>query len=146
MTFKTEITEYGSLEDNIYNTHKTPLSYRLRLEIHDSVLVLKKEYFKRGFNDNEQWDKWWIYSGNFNLVWVSIITRKFEDTKYMKELETKIFEIFYDESVKITDEIKKDILTYTNRMNNKLVYQKEITKFTDKFNRRIKLENINKIK
>ena len=146
MTFKTEITEYGSLEDNIYNTHKTPLSYRLRLEIHDSVLVLKKEYFKRGFNDNEQWDKWWIYSGNFNLVWVSIITRKFEDTKYMKELETKIFEIFYDESVKITDEIKKDILTYTNRMNNKLVYQKEITKFTDKFNRRRKLENINKIK
>ena len=58
----------------------------------------------------EKWDKWWICKDNFDLLWVSIITKNFDDNKYMKELETRIFEIFYDESVKMTEEIKKEIL------------------------------------
>jgi len=146
MIFRTEIIEYGPSDDKKFGTYNEPLSYRLRLELHEDELVLKKQYFKWGFNDNEQWDKWWICNSFFDLTWVSIITKKFDDTKYMKELETKIFEIFYDESVKMTEEIKKDILTHTKRMNKKLIYQKEITKFADTFNRRRKLENINKIK
>ena len=63
----------------------------------------------------------------------------------MKELETRIFEIFYDESVKMTEEIKKEILKHTKKMNSKLFNQKKIIKFVDKFNRRRKLQNINKI-
>ncbi len=146
MTFRTEIIEYDESFDKYRETRDTPMSYRLRLYLLGDELILKKQYFKWGFNDSEQWDEWWISTGSFDLNWVSIITRKFDDTKYMKELETKIFEIFYDESVKMTEEIKKDILSRTKIMNEKLKCQKEVTIFADTFNRRRKLENINKIK
>ena len=145
MTFKTEIIEYGESKDKMFGTSREPLRYRLMLKLHNNELILIKEYFKLGFNDNEEWDKWWINTDSSSINWVSIITKKFYDTKYMKELETKIFEIFYDESIKMTKEIKKNILKYTKRMNIDLSNQQKVTKFVDKFNRRRKLKNINKI-
>ena len=45
----------------------------------------------------------------------------------------------------MTKEIKKNILKYTKRMNIDLSNQQKVTKFVDKFNRRRKLKNINKI-
>ena len=145
MIFRTEIIEYDLSFDKYRETRNLPLSYRLRLYLYNGELTLKKQYFKWGVNDNEKWDEWWICKDNFDLLWISIITRKFDDNKYMKELETRIFEIFYDESVKMTEEIKKEILKHTKKMNSKLFNQKKIIKFVDKFNRRRKLQNINKI-
>ena len=116
MTFKTEIIEYGESKDKKFGTSREPLRYRLMLKLHNNELILIKEYFKWGFNDNEEWDKWWINTDSSSINWVSIITKKFDDTKYMKELETKIFEIFYDESIKMTKEIKKNILNYAKKI------------------------------
>lgn len=141
MKFKTELIEFKS-DDTYYRDRE--LSYRLKLVIENDELILIKEYFKIGYNDNEKWDKFWIYNSNTELVWVSIITRRFNDVVYMKELETKIFELFYDESYKLSTQMQKDIISYTNRMNKHIKKQQEVTKFVDKFNRRRKLITINK--
>jgi len=115
MIFRTEIIEYDLSFDKYRETRNMPLTYRLRLYLYNGELILKKQYFKFGVNDNEKLDEWWICKNDFDLLWISIITRKFDDNKYMKELETKIFEIFYDESVKMTEEIKKEILKHTKK-------------------------------
>ena len=133
---------YGNGNGNEFNTL---LSYRLKLEISGDDLFLIKEYFKTGFHDGECWDDWWICKGYHYINWVSIITRNF-DEKYLKELEIKIFEMFYDASEKMVDEINEDLLKSITTMNKQLSKQKEITKFAETFNRRRKLKNINKIK
>jgi len=123
-----------------------PLVFRLKLEIQtDDKLVLTKQYFKSGFSDNESYEKWWINKSDTHLNSVSIITLKFEDDDYMKELEYKIFELYYYAYIKLTSDMEKAVIYYNSRMKKIMKYQNEISYFVDKFNRRrkiIKIKNL----
>jgi len=140
MIFKIELLDYNKSWDI-----DKPLCYRLRLCEKDGEFKLIKQHFKSGFSDGEYFDEWCICKTTTTLSWISIITKRVDDTKYLKELETKIFEIYYDESEKLEKQLKIYLNQQIQYYNNKILYQQEITKFVDKFNRRRKLQQLNNI-
>jgi len=118
-----------------------PLSYRLKLSVKDEIILLEKEYFRWGFNDSENWDKFWICKQNHVLMWVSIITRNF-DEEYLNSLEHKIFKLYRENLEKNTKLLENDIKSYIKKKTIDINNQNRVTNLFDVLDRRRKIKKI----
>lgn len=94
-----------SLNKNIDWIDK-PLRYRMSLSFYDDI-VLKREYFKVGFLDGEENDKFHSHLEK-SVKYISFITQNF-DEKYLQEKENELFKNAYEYILKSKKNWKKYI-------------------------------------
>lgn len=121
----------------------SPLTYRLRLFIDKDILILKREYFYYGFSDMEKFDGYWIsHSSDGRVHWVNFLTRKLKNPEYLQISENKLFEIFYEESLKTSIKMKKDLNSQIKRITNSIIKENEVSEYLSTFNRNRKIQKI----
>jgi len=129
-------------------------SYRVSIEIEDTEIIIKREYFYYGFYESTcDFDNFWFNNkNNGNNHWkdltkCSFVTRNLSDSKYLKIKEKKLIKKFYNKLIKNENNLKieRDIknIEYNDRIEE--CQKNQNCDLFIKIKRIKKLKNLNKI-
>lgn len=124
-----------------------PISYRVSLKIIKNTVVLKREYFRVGFNSGEQYDNFYFdneWSGKQNepLERCTFITKRIDDKKYLMEKEKDLIKLFYEKCTKSRDLLKNQLIQKTKNLNDSINNYNDILDYFEYTQRDKKLKKI----
>jgi len=126
-----------------------PISYRVSLEINRDVVTLEREYFRVGFSDGEQYDKfyfdneWCGRQGN-PLHRCTFITKKIDDKKYLMKKEEELIKLFYKKCTKTKKDLEKKLIEKTKNLNDSINNYDDILNYFEYTQRGEKLKKLKK--
>lgn len=139
-------------ERNTTHQHSIEPAYRVSIELEDDEVIITRKYFYYGYYEHSSdFDNFWYnhknssYSSVGNLCKASFITRKIDDTEYLKIKENELIESFYCGLIENEKDIKKELYKVIMDYNYRIKKCQDNIKndFFIKLNRQKKLKKIN---
>jgi hypothetical protein len=124
-----------------------PISYRVSLGINRGAVILKREYFRAGFSDGEQFDDFyfdneWCGRQSNPLNRCTFITRKIDDKKYLMEKETEMINLFYEKCAKSKKNLERELRKTTKELNDNINNFEDILNYFEYTQRGKKLKKL----
>ena len=140
---KVEIVEVSDTRDFM----NMPISYRVEIKVYRDTITIKRQYFRVGFSDGEQYDDFyfdndWCGRQSSPVSRCTFITKKIEDKKYLQQKENELIEKFYRKCIKSKELIKKELREVTKKLNDDLITYDNILNHFEYLNRGDKLKKL----
>lgn len=144
------VEDLNKNNDSYFNSKTTPLSYRVSLNLHKNVLVLKREYFCVGYTGSEGHGRYYYncdekWTNNIPLTYASFITRDIDNEKLKTEAEINLIKTFQSKSIECKNKELKRISDEIIKSNKIVKQYDDIYNYLDNYERKIKINKLLKI-
>jgi hypothetical protein len=126
-----------------------PLTYRVGIRVNRGYIELSREYFRTGFSDGEDFDKFyfdneWCGRQGSPLYRCTFITRKLDDKEYLEKSENRLIEEFYKRCIKSRDLLERKLREQTRELTRDIKNYDDMVKHFSYIERGKKLKLIKK--